>query len=74
MHGNNNALGAMMKALIFPFIRVDQVQRCNLQQEFIERGLRSSESASKSGEYYTAGQVLAELDDVLTAAQDKYVK
>ncbi|MEO0313598.1 MAG: hypothetical protein RI928_54 [Pseudomonadota bacterium] len=51
-----------------------QVQRRNLQQEFIERGLRSAESARNSGEYYTAEQVLAELDNVLTIAQQKHGK
>jgi predicted transcriptional regulator len=48
-----------------------QVQRRNLQQEFIERGLRSSATARNSGEYYTAEQVLAELDDVLNSARQK---
>jgi predicted transcriptional regulator len=51
-----------------------QVQHRNLQQEFIERGLRSGESARSSGEYYTAGQVLAELDEVLTTVRDKHGK
>ena len=48
-----------------------QVQRRNLQQEFIERGLRSSATARNSGEYYTAEQVLAELDVVLNSARQK---
>jgi hypothetical protein len=43
-----------------------QVERSNLQQEFIERSFRSGEFARSSGEYYAAGQVLAELDVVLT--------
>jgi len=51
-----------------------QVQRRNLQQEFIERGLRSGKSARNSGEYYTAEQVLAELDDVLNSAGQKQDK
>ena len=51
-----------------------QVQRRNLQQEFIERGLRSSATARKSGEYYTAEQVLAELDDVLNSVRQKQGK
>jgi len=51
-----------------------QVQRRNLQQEFIERGLRSGKSARNSGEYYTAEQVLAELDDVLNSAGQKQGK
>ena len=51
-----------------------QVQRRNLQQEFIERGLRSSATARNSGEYYTAEQVLAELDDVLNSTGQKQGK
>jgi predicted transcriptional regulator len=51
-----------------------QVQRRNLQQEFIERGLRSGKSARNSGEYYTAEQVLAELDDVLNSTGQKQGK
>ena len=51
-----------------------QVQRRNLQQEFIERGLRSGKSARNSGEYYTAEQVLAELDDLLNSATQKQGK
>ena len=51
-----------------------QVQRRNLQQEFIERGLRSSATARNSGEYYTAEQVLSELDDVLNSARQKQGK
>ena len=51
-----------------------QVQRRNLRQEFIERGLRSGESARNSGEYYTTEQVLAELDDVLITAHQKQGK
>jgi predicted transcriptional regulator len=51
-----------------------QVQRRNLQQEFIERGLQSGASARNSGEYYTAEQVLAELDDMLNSATQKQGK
>jgi len=52
----------------------EQVQRCNLRQEFIDRGFRSGESARKSGEYYTTEQVLAELDDVLKKARQNHIK
>lgn len=51
-----------------------QVQRRNLQQEFIERGLQSGASSRNSGEYYTAEQVLAELDDVLNSVRQKQGK
>ena len=53
---------------------LEQLQRRNLRQEFIDRGLRSGESARNSGEYYTAEQVLAELDDVLTRARQNHIK
>ena len=52
----------------------EQVQRRNLRQQFIDRGLRSGESARNSDEYYTAEQVLAELDDVLTRARQNHIK
>jgi len=53
---------------------LEQVQRRNPRQQFIDRGLRSGESARNSGEYYTAEQVLAELDDVLTRARQNHIK
>ena len=65
--------GETLSSFVEQSIR-QQVQRRNLQQEFIARGLRSGESARKSGEYYTAEQVLAELDDVLTTAKKKHDK
>ncbi len=65
--------GESLSSFVEQSIR-QQVQRRNLQQEFIERGLRSAESARNSGEYYTAEQVLAELDNVLTIAQQKHGK
>lgn len=52
----------------------EQVQRRNLRQQFIDRGLRSGESATNSGEYYTTEQVLTELDDVLTKACQNHIK
>ena len=65
--------GETLSGFIEQSIR-QQVQHRNLQQEFIERGLRSGESARSSGEYYTAKQVLAELDEVLTTVHNKQGK
>ncbi len=53
---------------------LEQVQRRNLRQEFIDRGFRSGESARNSGEYYTTEQVLAELDDVLKKSHQNHIK
>ena len=53
---------------------LEQLQRRNLRQEFIDRGLRSGESARNSGEYYTTEQVLAELDDVLKKARQNHIR
>ena len=41
------------------------------QQEFIARGLVSRDEAKKSGVYFSADEVLAELDDIITDTQKK---
>lgn len=50
------------------------VQRRELDQAFIERGLKSGKAARRTGEYYSAEQVLNELDDLLAAAHVKCSK
>jgi len=45
------------------------IQRRRLQSEFIARGLASRDEATRSGEYHSAESVLAELDDMLEAAE-----
>ena len=52
---------------------VEQSIRSNIarrqsQQEFIARGLASRDEAKPSGEYFSAQDVLGELDDMLAAA------
>jgi hypothetical protein len=42
-----------------------QIASRQLQQEFIARGLASGAAARQSGEYYSAGNVLDELDAML---------
>jgi predicted transcriptional regulator len=41
------------------------------QQEFIARGLASREEARKSGVYFSADEVLAELDSIITDTKKK---
>lgn len=41
------------------------------QQEFIARGLASRDAAKKSGVYFTAAEVMQELDGVLAKAKKK---
>lgn len=41
------------------------------QQEFIARGLVSRDAAKKSGVYFSSGEVLQELDDILANAKSK---
>lgn len=39
------------------------------QQEFIARGLASRDDAKRSGVYFSAEEVLAELDDIIAGAK-----
>lgn len=41
------------------------------QQEFIARGLASRDEAKKSGVYFSADEVLAELDSIITDTKNK---
>ena len=41
------------------------------QQEFIARGLASRDAAKKTGVYFSAGEVLQELDDILAGTRKK---
>lgn len=41
------------------------------QQAFIARGLASRDEAQRTGEYFTADEVLRELDEMLANAQAK---
>jgi predicted transcriptional regulator len=43
------------------------IKRRRLQQEFITRGLASRDEARKTGEYFTADDVLRELGEMLAA-------
>ena len=46
------------------------IERRKHQQAFIARGLASRDEAKRTGEYYSAESVLAELDDILNGKID----
>ena len=46
-----------------------QVTRRQLQQEFVARGLASAEEARRTGEYYSADEVMQGLADMLDQAE-----
>lgn len=46
------------------------IARRLLQKEFIARGIASRDEAKRTGEYYPAGQVLGELDDLLAQVKN----
>ena len=46
------------------------IERRKYQQDFIARGLASRDEAKRTGEYYSAESVLAELDDILNGKAD----
>lgn len=47
------------------------IRRRQLQKEFIARGLASLEDAERTGTYYEADDVMAELDGMLAEAEAK---
>jgi predicted transcriptional regulator len=48
-----------------------QVRQRELQHQFIERGLSAGKDSQATGEYYSAEEVLAELDQILSTARSK---
>ena len=46
------------------------IERRKHQRDFIARGLASRDEAKRTGEYYSAESVLAELDDILNGKID----
>ena len=52
----------------------DEVNRRRNQAEFIARGLAVREEARRTGVYYTADEVHAELRDMLTQAEARAVR
>jgi predicted transcriptional regulator len=62
--------GESLSSFVEQSLRVN-IERRRLQREFIARGLASREEARKTGEYYAAEDVLAELDGMLSRAEAK---
>lgn len=56
--------GESLSSFVEQSVRANINQR-RMQQEFIERGLRSRDEALQTGEYYSAEEVLAEIDEML---------
>lgn len=57
--------GETLSSFIEQSLRAN-ITRRQTQQEFIARGLASRDEARLTGEYYSAEEVLQELDDLLT--------
>ena len=49
----------------------DEVNRRRMQAEFVKRGLAAREEAKRTGVYYTADEVHAELREMLHEAEAK---
>jgi len=47
------------------------IQSRRAQKEFIARGLASHDAAKHTGEYFAAGEVLAEMEQMLSQAEAK---
>lgn len=62
--------GESLSSFVEKSIR-NQVRQRELQYQFIERGLKSGRDAKASGEYHSAEDVLAELDQILSDARSK---
>ncbi|MCX2860967.1 prevent-host-death protein [Paucibacter sp. PLA-PC-4] len=64
--------GETLTALIETSVR-EAIHRRRAQDEFIARGLRSSEETRRSGEYHSADSVIAELQDMLDERRKKVI-
>jgi hypothetical protein len=56
---------SMTKTLTGPFLQAVPES----QDEFIQRGLKSRDEAARFGEYYSAEEVLMELDDLVPSTK-----
>jgi len=71
MQRNSNALELLMKTATLPSLRVDPPLRDAAQSvraEFVARGLASREATQTTGVYFAAGEVHAELGQMLQQA------
>ncbi|MDQ1829933.1 YlcI/YnfO family protein [Massilia scottii] len=51
-----------------------QIRQRRAQRDFIERGLASRDAALQSGEYYSADDILRDLDEVIAEAEAPVAK
>ncbi len=61
--------GETLSSFVEESLRANIEKRIH-QQAFIARGLASRDEAKRTGEYYSAESVLAELDDILNGQAD----
>lgn len=62
--------GESLSSFVEQSIRAN-IERRQVQQEFIARGLAARDEARQTGEYFAAEDVLRELDDMRTQAEAK---
>lgn len=62
--------GESLSGFIEQSIRA-QIEYRRSQKEFIDRGLAAREDARRTGDYFSAEDVLCELDDMLAQAEAK---
>ncbi len=62
------AEGETLSAFVEHALRV-QIQRRNVQREFIERGLAARDDAARTGVYHDADDVMRELEAIIDAAK-----
>jgi predicted transcriptional regulator len=65
--------GESLSSFVEQSIR-DGVQRRQAQREFVARGLRSRESARRTGDYVSATKVVARLEGMLAKAKRSAAK
>lgn len=61
--------GETLSSFVEQSVRTN-IQRRRFQQEFIARGLASRDEAKRTGVYYSAEEVLDELDQMLAQAKN----
>lgn len=64
LHDGESLSGFVLKSL------KESIRMRRLQKEFIARGLAARDEARQTGEYYEASDVLAELETMLSDAED----
>ncbi len=65
LHDGESLSGFVLKSL------KESIRMRRLQKKFIARGLAARDEARQTGEYYEASDVLAELETMLSDAEDR---